>query len=614
MGNGSSISTSNPFPVSEKTLTNLGRLTYGTSRILNTEDIYNLFNLNVQGPCGNYVIFKKKNIGIKLLPFIADISGAQEFLYQDSLKSVSTEMRKEVCKELSYTMLRTISTIVACLASIQYDHPQVKALLGKVPKPNPAQRGGSASTIKDWLVRHNVIKQHYEEVYSLNDKPTLLLTFTNAKEFSVEATLTDATAKTIRLIFLEPVVVEAPERGVAVCISDMERILACGILYNDEYLPFDLSKRRRSFGDFCQNLMTSPIHTEPATSYRLFLMIHKLIEENNDKAVAELLQQYFSATGSTGGLGSLGSLGSLGLGNRGLGLGLGNRGLGLGLGNRGLGSQGLNRGLGLGLGLGLGNQVAARSLQAVLGRQPLSSSFPFANIGANTSGPIRGPAQKYIHDYFEKCRKMLATEESPAARRARTVVAGDDNRKARTDICRDPYWQKTNLSEIYPWATLQFMCVEDWNSLGTPDVKLGSDFVGFLSNLKGLYTGGNLPTLVSKSKSNRLEDLHFSGVSSMPLCRSGKETFNIKDVQDLLVKMNQLYTNHVTAMSAIINSLIIEIDDQGTNVYRLHPQIFKSGQPTAMFINEKAREARTKLIAFYTQVETIYIEIIKRLG
>jgi hypothetical protein len=67
-------------------------------------------------------------------------------------------------------------------------------------------------------------------------------------------------------------------------------------------------------------------------------------------------------------------------------------------------------------------------------------------------------------------------------------------------------------------------------------------------------------------------------------------------------------------MSAIINSLIIEIDDQGTNVYRLHPQIFKSGQPTAMFINEKAREARTKLIAFYTQVETIYIEIIKRLA
>jgi hypothetical protein len=158
------------------------------------------------------------------------------------------------------------------------------------------------------------------------------------------------------------------------------------------------------------------------------------------------------------------------------------------------------------------------------------------------------------------------------------------------------------------------MCVKEWNSVGTPDVKLDSDFDGFLSNLKGLYTGDNLPKLVAKNKGNRLEDLHFSGMSAMPLCRSGKETFNIKAVQDLLVKMNQLYTNHVTAMSAIINSLIIEIDDQGTNVYRLHPQIFKSGKPTADFINEKAREARTKLIAFYIQVETIYIEIIKRLS
>ena len=66
MGNASSITTTDPFPVNAKTLTNLGRITYGTARILNTEDIYNLFNLNAQGPCGNYVVFKKKNIGIQI--------------------------------------------------------------------------------------------------------------------------------------------------------------------------------------------------------------------------------------------------------------------------------------------------------------------------------------------------------------------------------------------------------------------------------------------------------------------------------------------------------------------------------------------------------------------
>jgi len=618
MGNASSITTTDPFPVNAKILTNLSRMTYGTARILNTEDIYNLFNLNVQGPCGNYVIFKKKNIGIKLLPFITDVSGVpQEFLYQDSLKSVGTDMRKEVCKQLSYTMLRTIATIVACLASMQYDHPQVKTLLGKIPKPMQAQRGGSDRDIRPWLERHNFITKNIGvdgDVYSLYDRPTMLLTFTDQKGYSIEATLTDATqAKTIRLEFLAPVVIDAPERGVVVGMTDMQHNLACGILYNEEYVSFSPRQPRRSFGEFCQKLMTSQILTEPAASYRLFNEIKKLMAAGNDKAIPVVLQQYFSSIGSAG----LGS-GSLGLG----GLGLGGLGLG-GLDNRSaavlaaLGGQGaLARPQGLGFG-GLNNQIAARSLQAVLGYQRAQSpvgAFPFANIGADTGGPIKGPAQKYIHDYFEKCRRLMSTEDSPAAKRVRVVVAGDDQRKARTDICRDPYWQKTNLSEVYPWATLQFMCVKEWNSVGTPDVKLDSDFDGFLSNLKELYTGDNLPKLVAKNKGNRLEDLHFSGMSAMPLCRSGKETFNIKAVQDLLVKMNQLYTNHVTAMSAIINSLIIEIDDQGTNVYRLHPQIFKSGKPTADFINEKAREARTKLIAFYIQVETIYIEIIKRLS
>jgi hypothetical protein len=609
MGNGSSISTSNPFPVNEKIVKNLARLSYGTARILNTEDIYYLFNLNKPGPCGNYAIFKKKNIGIKLLPFIADISGAaQEFLYQDSFKAVSNDIRKEVCDDLAKTMLRTVSIIVACMASIQIYSSMVKARYDEVVPPT--QRGGD-NTIKDWLSRHNYIKASADDVYTLKDKPSLMLDFMESKDYSIEATLTDTSSlKTIRLIFLEPVAVDAQERGVAVCMADEARTLACGILYNNEYLPFDLSKRRRNFGEFSQTLMTSPIRTEPATSYQLFLIINRLIEENKDKAIAELLARHFS---STSGLGSLG-----GLGNRGTGLGLGDRGLGnglgLGLGN-GLG-LGLGNGLGLGLGRGLGDRgigLAARSLQVALGQR--SNAFPFANVGPQTGGPIKGPAQQYILKFFENCRKMVPIEESPAARRVRTIVTGEDaNRRAQPNICQDPYWTKANLGEIYPWATLQFLSVKDWNSLGTPDVKLEPEFADFLTNLRNLYK--DKLVIVAKKDGKRLEDLSFSGISKLALCQPGKEikAFDIKVIQDLLAQMNILYANHVENMTAIINSLIIEIDDQNTKVYRLNPNIFKSGKATSIFINEKAKEARTKLSAFYIQVETIYLEIIKRLA
>jgi len=605
MGNGSSISKSNPFPVNEKIVKNLARLSYGTARILNTEDIYYLFNLNKPGPCGNYAIFKKKNIGIKLLPFFADISGTvQEFLYQDSFKAVSNDIRKEVCADLAKTMLRTVSIIVACMASIQIYSSMVKARYDEVVPPT--QRGGGGDTIKDWLTRHNYIKAGTDDVYTLKDKPSLMLDFTESKDYSVEATLTDTSSlKTIRLIFLEPVAVDSQERGVAVCMADEARTLACGILYNNEYLPFDLSKRRRNFGEFSQTLMTSPIRTEPTTSYQLFLIINKLTEENKDKAIAELLARHFSSTSG------LGSLANRGLGTSGLGYrGLGDRGLGLG--DRGLG---LGNGLGLGLGNGLGNGLglAARSLQVALGQR--SNVFPFANVGPQTGGPIKGPAQQYILKFFENCRKMVPIEESPAARRVRTIVTGEDaNRRAQPNICQDPYWTKANLGEVYPWATLQFLSVQDWNSLGTPDVKLEPEFADFLTNLRNLYK--DKLVIVAKKDGKRLEDLNFSGISKLALCQPGKEikAFDIKVIQDLLAQMNILYANHVENMTAIINSLIIEIDDQNTKVYRLNPNIFKTGKATAIFINEKAKEARTKLAAFYIQVETIYLEIIKRLA
>jgi hypothetical protein len=67
-------------------------------------------------------------------------------------------------------------------------------------------------------------------------------------------------------------------------------------------------------------------------------------------------------------------------------------------------------------------------------------------------------------------------------------------------------------------------------------------------------------------------------------------------------------------MTAIINSLIIEIDDEGTKVYRLNPKIFKSGKTTAKYINDTADEARTALCAFYLQVEKIYRDIVIRLS
>ena len=641
MGNSKSTpKTSDPFPVSAETFTNLSRLTYGTARILNTEDIYDLFNINKPGACGTYVVFKKKNVGLKLIPFIADISGTrQEYLYQDSLKSVSNlEERKQVCGELADTMLRTVAIIVACLASIQIYAPAVKARFDEVPLPqalarqrggsqnDSSQHGGSADVVKDWLLRHDFIELATDRAALYKLKGTsytsmIIMSFTaHSEQVSAAATLSVLnSSSTVRVLFLDPVTAdEQGERAIPICISDNARPLSCGILYKKQYMPFDLRKKASNFGQFCSSLLTSQVYTESSESYEMFITLQELSIAGDQTAIQDALTQYFSqggfgarsVLGARSGLGGrsvgLDRLGGLGLAARSSRLGLGGLG-GIG-GIGGLGGIGSNR-------LGLGAYRPRLSLDPRLGGV---GGRGLLNFLQSEGGHIKGPAQKIILDYFANCRKMVPAEESPAARRVRTVVLGEEDRNARTNICADPYWKKANLGDIYPWATLQFLSVRDWNSIGTADVKFVNEWDDFMTQLINGYKGDDVPTIVSVAgrSSKRLEDWRFSGITSISICRPGREikAFDIGAIKDLLIEMNTLYTRHVTAMTAIINSLIIEIDDEGTKVYRLNPKIFKSGKTTAKYINDTADEARTALCAFYLQVEKIYRDIVIRLS
>ena len=122
----------NPFPITPALEKDLIRLSFVVSRLLNSPDIYDLNNLARPGACGDYAVFLKEKLEKRLLPFIADVSDEQiAVVYQNPLKAFSSaERRKLVCQNLTDTMLRLVSIVVACLASLQFESPRAREAAG----------------------------------------------------------------------------------------------------------------------------------------------------------------------------------------------------------------------------------------------------------------------------------------------------------------------------------------------------------------------------------------------------------------------------------------------------------------------------------------------------
>lgn len=618
MGGGGSKNTSikNPFPVSDTVQHTLSRVSFATARILNTEDIYDLFNINKQGVCGHYAVFKKKGIELKLLPFVADISGrAHEILYQDSYKSITNQdERKQICSDLADTMIRLAATVVACLASVQIYSPSGKASFDEVPVPKPSMRGGGLDEIKDWLVSNNYITRlDSHEVFQIIGT-SIIMQFIPNQKYSAMANIT-LQNRALRIAFLNPISYKGREcipfsikAKSGVTMTELGGPMTCGILYGSQYIPFDKLKRPSSFVSLCNSLLTSRSYTlESRRAADIFEELR--MYRDNPAASEELLRKLNLGTSSLPDL----ERAQLGL------------------------STDLNRGYypadryaAARYGLDLPGRYAALPDRYAAAQYGLPGRYAAAlpdryGVGFGRDGLkqmlgardnfVNPIAQEALLRFFNTCRQLVPTEQSPAATRALTLVLGvDGERDVKTGICNDPYWKKARLSEVYPWATLQFLFISNWNKAGSDTVEYEPGWSdGFITKLREIYNDKQLPMIKELGgRSKRLEDLQFT--RDFALCTPGKEirSFGFKLIQDKIGALHKLYENHVIAMMEIINSLIIEISDPDTKVklIRLHPNV-NAGTSSREYVKAQAKKAREAISAFYINVESIYVSIIK---
>ena len=234
---------------------------------------------------------------------------------------------------------------------------------------------------------------------------------------------------------------------------------------------------------------------------------------------------------------------------------------------------------------------------------------------------IPDSARRFMSTKFRQYRELIPKESSPAATRAHTLVAlQNEDRTVQTAVCQDPYWSETNLNKIYPWATLQLMFVEDWKTLSDDysRTKFASDWNDrFLNPLTDIYKGDGLPTL-ERGAGKVLEQMRFTKITAVDICKKRQNPrVGFREIQSSLGKLQELYNKHIVQMWRIINSLIITIVDpvKKTEMIRLHPNAanMSNNVSTRKYVDAIAKEARERIADFYIQVETIYTDTVKLL-
>jgi hypothetical protein len=144
-----------PFRIDTATDRDLDTLTFVTTRVLNTPDIYDIYNLKNAGTCGEYAVFVKEVIEKRLLNQmvvkVKDKDGREslkEIYYQNPRKLMPPEDQKQICAEVARAAIQAVTTVVACLASIQ---------VAFSPRVVPQQRGGDIPQLKPWFLNNGVV-------------------------------------------------------------------------------------------------------------------------------------------------------------------------------------------------------------------------------------------------------------------------------------------------------------------------------------------------------------------------------------------------------------------------------------------------------------------------
>jgi len=620
------IGTENPFPLSPAMQRDLDKASLVAARILAKPDLYDIDNLARPGVCGEYAIFLKEQLvkqlkedaaGGAFRTFVTDISGKRtELLYGNPRKLIGDKTRDEICKRLANSMLRAIAIIVASLASIQVATPSRKVVVSGIVQ----QTGGALQDVRDWLVQKQYIMP--ADVGKPVGSPMELriqIPHLAAKKLHFYLTLgasvgnmTNATISVrgkpadepemptgaLRAQFLNPIAI--PSSAGQQSVLPLRIIDAAG-------MPWFA-------GVLYENIFKS-LHNDPAKPLQdqqldLTTMLEALFRKTQGWSVTLPTRTDTQTANTT--FGVLQRTGSADALYAALGTFFQQRVPGYQPGFAGVVPQPYPPAPHY----GYAPQPLPPPPPPAYAYGPPATSLVHAPApGQALQYTIPQSASKTLLETLKSFRQQLALENSPAAMRAQTLAGVTlPNRDVQTNVCNDPYWTLPNLSRVYPWATLQFLCVEDWNTLTGDRSKVRFNSVWksvFLSGLRSAY--GN-KIVLDKPEAEFLDQIKVT-TNSLRVCAAGPAArVKPKQVKDALLEIQGLYERHVANVWEILNSLIVVLKDAETQTefVRLHPNV-TAGDSSEAYIQDIAAKATNLLAKFYVDVERTYVNAAERL-
>ncbi len=598
-----------PFPVSPQTGRDLTKLSYVVNRILNTADIYDINNLAKPGVCGDYAVFLKQQIATQLLNFNAESEDGSKIVpvaYQNPTKAFAKQdERQRICQQIATTMLTVITTVVACLGSIQ---------VSTRPAGLQFQQGGGTEAVRTWLGTNGYI---VEADRSKPQGEAMQLQLTQSQQLAgLRLTLTllrsdppissgmlaGSGAGSLRIQLLDPIVTaDGAKQVLPLRIVDEKGLpWVSGMLLGDGSF--------KSFSDVPQMLFVDMLDT----IYRN----RPLAERRDQIAYASYIFDTIRRDPSIGGTMVARILGkpvsaittfpsfvpapvsvpvSVPVPTIVPALGM------------------------------PGPSVFAPAAGPPIGYPSFAAPFrPVARPQPGYVPPVFAGQARYdvpygataeIQKYIKRAQSALGAESNPAAVRA-YLLAGEEkpNRTVLTAVCSDPYWSAPNLSSVYPWATLQLLAVKDLTKMGEKaSVKFHDEWTEFLEGLKKIYDDADIGVSLQLPSTgpNFLDSISVKGLGDSSICRNPVSPY--KPVQDGLLRLQGLYEEHVAEIWEILNGLIVLVVDPVTKaeIVKLHPKVIEEGTASRKYVERVAARAREAITAYYLDVEKVYVGTIQ---
>jgi len=641
MGNtASSDMATTPFSISDNANTDLNRLSFIAARFLGSSDLFDIENLAKPGTCGNYSVFLQKGIENTLLPFIVDLDDGKlaEVFYQDPRKAFTDlDKRKKVCKQLTSTMLRAIATVTACLASIQVVKSRSRVNLVAM---SAKQKGGDVPDVGKWLLEAGFISEYKTAGTPMDfftpggQHLTPRIKFTLKLKYSTghlthglitgynQGGSNEYPTGVLRVFFLFKILIPGTQTYVMPTrIEDRAgRTWAAGILIDGrfksfidktppEYITSILERLFLSAGGSA--IVQNTYQESRADLNQAESIFDKLHKANTPIPMLQALNRYFSELG----------IGYQPVPMYGAQPGYPQPGYPqpgypqtgypqTGYPQTGYPQTGYPQTGYPQTGYPQTGYMPQSQYALMRPTNPLAPGAVALRPAGYTDGQyeLPFPAVQYILNKLKTFQTAIATQSCPAEERCSTLIGAgfDEKRNIRTAICNDPYWKKANLSDVHPWATFQFLAIEEWEAAGDRSKSLHSEWTKFIDKLINIYG-----TKFSRQSAS-LDQMRFVNTNELPICKSN-ESANQQKIFAGVNALKDLYAAHVPKIWNIINSLIIVIQHPETkkDIIRFHPNVLRGGKSSLKYVKEKAVEAMVAISEHYSEIENVYYNTAK---